>query len=251
MNADHAVLSPSATAPAPAPARVLPPRPAAGAGSPPRTARGGPVRLLLADDHPLIAAGVRAVVAEDPRLLLVGSAADRHGCERLTGLVDPEVVVLGLALPGALAADLVRRVRQRAPRAGVLVLTGHLGGAAAQAALRAGAAEVASKESQPSALLGAIHRVAAGSPAGVPGAVGTRGPRGRGVLDERLRRTGVTRREHDVIRQIAEGHTVAETASALVLSPHTVRSYLKSAMHKLQAHHRVDLLRKAERSGLL
>ena len=205
-----------------------------------------PSRVMVVDDHPVVRDGVALLLRGEPSLVVVGSAeSGRSALERAPGL-RPDLVLLDLRLPDMLAPEVVVGLRESVPDARVVVVTAHGNHHGVQAALDAGAHGALLKDAAAIDLVAALRRVLRGErvsdPRLVPSAAG------RGAA---LARSGLTRREYEVMRLAAQGRTNPEIAETTGLARNTVKTYLQSALHKLGARNRVEAIGKAAEAGLL
>jgi len=205
------------------------------------------IRVVVADDHAVVRAGVRAVLASEPDVSLVAEAGDGTGAVVAVLAHSPEVLLLDWTLPGDGRAVL-ERVRAEAPGTRVCVLSMHQDGATVREALGAGALGYVVKGAGIENLVTALRAVAAGrrflDPAAESGL--TSGPEPEDDDWERL-----TPRERLVLRRVAEGRTNREIATELSLSPKTVDTHRTNLMRKLGVHDAQALARFAVRRGLL
>lgn len=199
-------------------------------------------RVLLADDHAILRAGLALLVRAQPDLEVVAEAGD--GVEALEKIrkTRPDVVILDLTMPRMNGFDAVREIVHENPEARVLVLTMHDDPAYGRALLAAGALGYVTKKAADRELLTAIRAVREGrrfvdisqSEAMIP-------PR-----DAHL-----SRREREVLALVARGHTHQEIADRLTLSIKTVETYLARLTAKLGLFRRADLVRYALEMGIL
>ncbi|MEU8621883.1 response regulator transcription factor [Streptomyces sp. NPDC048623] len=206
-----------------------------------------PVRILVADDHPVVCDGVRLLLRHDPRITVVGSA--QTGAEAVRQAVElrPDVVLLDLRLPDMLAPEVIDRLRDEAPGVRVLLFTAYGDHAGVRTALDHGADGCLLKDAATTDLTAAIHKVAAGTPVMDPRLSAPDDT----DLHRHLQEAGITRREYDVLRLVAMGHTNPEIAEELHLARNTVKTYLQAAMHKLGARNRVEAIARAGEARLL
>jgi len=202
-------------------------------------------RVMVVDDHPVVRDGVALLLRAEPALVVVGSAeTGRAALERAPEL-RPDLVLLDLRLPDMLAPEVVAGLREVVPRARVVVFTAHGDHHGVQAALDAGAQGALLKDAAATDLVAALRRVLRGErvtdPRTVPG----------GSSRDALARSGLTRREYEVLRLAAQGRTNPEIAESTGLARNTVKTYLQSALHKLGARNRVEAIGKAGEAGLL
>lgn len=201
---------------------------------------------MVVDDHPVVRDGVALLLRPEPSLLVVGSAeSGRSALERAPGL-RPDLVLLDLRLPDMLAPEVVVGLRDSVPSARIVVFTAHGDHHGVQAALDAGAHGALLKDAAATDLVSALRRVLRGERVSDPRMV----PNGAG-RGAALARSGLTRREYEVLRLAAQGRTNPEIAETTGLARNTVKTYLQSALHKLGARNRVEAIGKAAEAGLL
>ncbi|TDB91500.1 response regulator transcription factor [Actinomadura sp. KC216] len=203
------------------------------------------IRVLVADDQPVVRMGFAAIIDEEPDLTVVGQAGD--GAEVLRTVADrrPDVVLMDIRMPGMDGLEATRRLAEAAPSARVLVLTTFRRDEYVFGALRAGASGFLLKDCEPQELLDAIRIVAGGEgmlapavtrqliDAFVAGEVGAR-PR----PDERLGL--LTDREIDVLQSVAQGLNNAEIAASLGIGTATVKTHVNAIFGKLGLRDRVQ-----------
>jgi two-component system, NarL family, nitrate/nitrite response regulator NarL len=202
-------------------------------------------RVLVVDEHPVVRDGVALLLRGDPALVVVGSAeSGRTALERAPQLL-PDLVLLDLRLPDMLAPEVVVGLRELVPAARVVVFTAHGDHHGVQAALDAGAHGALLKDAAAIDLVAALRRVLRGErvtdPRLLPGEAGRAAQA----------RSGLTRREYEVLRLAAQGRTNPEIAECTGLARNTVKTYLQAALHKLGARNRVEAIGKASEAGLL
>ncbi|MCD2190805.1 response regulator transcription factor [Actinomycetospora soli] len=194
------------------------------------------VRVLIVDDHPVVRDGVASQLARHSDIEVVGHAADATEATVACGRERPDVVLLDVRLPDALAADVVPRLRRVSPATRVLLFTAFPEHSAVAPSLSAGAVGLLVKDASGSELGAAIRDVAR---------TGTfRG-------DVPTADAPLTPREYDVLRLVASGHTNGEIGQELRLSPNTVKTYLHNVMRKLDARNRAQVITNARAHGLL
>jgi len=204
-----------------------------------------PIRVFLADDHAIVRDGLRAVLASEADLEVVGEEPD--GARALAAIerLLPDVAVLDLQMPTLSGIEVAQRLSGQA-RTLVIVLSMHKAASFVQAALRAGAAGYLVKEDAARELTAAIRAVVRGdtylSPRVAGGAVsGLR----RGGKEPRL-----TPRETEVLRLLSEGLTSKEIAARLGMAPKTVEGHRAAIMEKLDIHSVAGLVKYALRHHL-
>jgi len=212
-----------------------------------------PVSILLADDHQVVRQGLRALLEAEPDFRVVGEAADGLEATRLVELLHPDVAVVDLIMPGLNGLEVTRQITTRVPKTRVVVLSMHANEAYVLEALRNGAAAYVLKDSSAAELVGAVRAVVAGRHyLGAPlseRAVDTYRQRAKeATLD--IYET-LTTREREVLHLAAEGHTNAEIAARLGISPRTAETHRANLMHKLGLQTQTDLVRYALRRGII
>ena len=206
------------------------------------------VRVLLADDHPVFRQGLRALL-EREKFEVVGEASDGLEAIAAAERLQPQVVVIDLAMPALNGVDAVREIVKRVPRAKAVLLTMHTEEYHVLEALRAGAKACVSKSQAAEHLLQAIKDVCAGGVYLSPHVSGA-------VVQAYLAKTELpydplTPRERQVLQLIAEGKTTKETAAVLDVSVKTAETHRTNLMEKLDIHSTAGLVRYAIRRGLL
>jgi DNA-binding NarL/FixJ family response regulator len=205
-----------------------------------------PIRVLLADDHPLIRAGLRAGLAAEPDFALVGEAADGHDALRLCREHRPDVLLLDLQMPGPSAVETVTAVHECCPGVRVLMLTAHSEAVYVRGLVAAGVAGYVLKDEAAELLVDAIRSVARGgtwfSRPVVAKLVQPHVPRA-------TQEPSLTRRERQVLPLLAQGWDNARIASTLYLSEQTVRNYVSRLYAKLGVSSRAQAMAWAQRHG--
>lgn len=217
-----------------------------------------PLRVVLADDQAVVRDGLAMLLAAADDLEVVATAAD--GTRAVEVVLDhrPDVALVDLRMPGMDGAQVTTAVRRDAPEVRVLILTTYADDDAVLPALRAGAAGYLTKDTTGEALLSAIRTVAAGGSvldpavhrrlvdlAGAPA-----GPAPRPAVEPELPE-GLTAREVDVLRLVAQGLSNARTASRLVVSEATVKTHVNHLISKLGVDGRPALVAWAWRNGVV
>jgi DNA-binding NarL/FixJ family response regulator len=206
------------------------------------------VRVLLADDHPVFRQGLRALL-EREKFEVVGEASDGLEAIAAAERLQPQIVVIDLAMPALNGIDAVREIVKRVPRAKAVLLTMHTEEHHVLEALRAGAKACVSKTQAAEHLMQAIKDVCAGGVYLSPHVSGA-------VVQAYLAKTELpydplTPRERQVLQLIAEGKTTKETAAVLEVSVKTAETHRTNLMEKLDIHSTAGLVRYAIRRGLL
>jgi len=209
-----------------------------------------PIRVLIADDHAIIRKGIRALLATEPDIEVVGEAKDGweavHEAERL----QPDVTLMDLVMPRMDGIEAIQRITAHQPDACILVLTSFAADDQVFPAIKAGALGYLLKDSSPEELVSAIHQVYRGESSLHPTIA-------RKVLQELSRppeRSStaelLTEREVEVLRLVARGFSNQEIAGELVISEATVRTHVSNVLSKLHLASRTQAALYALREGL-
>ncbi|MDH3286896.1 MAG: response regulator transcription factor [Betaproteobacteria bacterium] len=208
------------------------------------------IRVLLADDHTIVRAGLKELLSETGDIAVSGEA--NNGAEALARIRegDYDIAVLDMSMPGRSGIELIRQVKQEKPRLPILVLSMHSEEQYAVRALKAGASGYLTKESAADQLVAAIRRIAAG------GAFVTPETAQRLALDVNNAATAaphtlLSDREFQVLRLIAGGTSVSEIARQLSLSVKTISTHKTRIMRKMQLANQAELIRYAIEHKLL
>jgi NarL family two-component system response regulator LiaR len=202
------------------------------------------IRVLLADDHVVIRAGTRRILEDEPDLLVVGEAGDGQEAIALAAATQPHVVLLDISMPTMDGIAASTELRRQVPHARLLVLTAYAHRAFVRHLNRLGASGYLLKSTAPADLIAAIRRVHAGEYVFDPTLMDQMEPN-EAVTGE------PTRREVQVLRELARGSTYREIAESLNLSPHTVEFHLRNLYGKLGAASASEALVSAQRRGWL
>lgn len=207
------------------------------------------IRLLIADDHPLVRAGFRQLVADDQGVEVVAEAVDGHEVLDRLQQTPADVVVLDINMPGPRFLDLIRRVRQGFPQVRVLVVSVQPEGELAVRALRAGAAGYVTKTQSPTELLAAVKKVHAGGKY-VSAALGERLAFELEVDAGVRRKNTLSDREHEVLVLLGGGKSNKQIAAACGVSPKTISTYRSRILRKLSLQTNADIVRYVMEQGL-
>jgi two-component system, NarL family, invasion response regulator UvrY len=206
------------------------------------------IRVMLVDDHALVRMGFRMLLA-DAAVEVVAEAANGEEACQAYPRVKPDVVVMDISMPGMGGLEAVRRLLAQDADARILALSAHEDTAHPQRVLRAGALGYLTKRSAPEALIAAVTAVAAREPyvdAHTAKALAMAQMKGDANPAERL-----SEREFSVFIQLARGHSVAQIAEHLKLSPSTVGTHLYHVKQKLGAGNQSELTLVALQWGLI
>jgi len=202
-----------------------------------------PIRVFSVDDHPLLREGIAALVNNQPDMVLVGEAAT--GGEAIQQFKEhvPDVTLLDLRLPDMSGIDVLIAIRSEFPEARLVMLTTFEGDVEVQRALQAGARGYLLKNMPPSELLDVIRQVHAGKKR-IPPEIASQ-------LLEHMSDEGLTEREVEVLREVADGNRNREIAERLFISEETVKVHIKHIMEKLGAADRTQAVAIGVRRGII
>jgi DNA-binding NarL/FixJ family response regulator len=207
------------------------------------------IRVLLADDHPLVRAGIRSTLMAEQDLALVGEAATGDEARRLCAELCPDVLLLDLSMPGPPPAETVAYLREHCPQAKVVALTAYDDDVYIHSLIEAGAMGYVLKDEAAAAVVRAIRAVHQGDTWF-----------SRPVIEKlaqletakaaRNESLGLTERERRILRLIALGQDNASIAAELSLAEQTVRNYVSHLYAKLDVSSRTEAALWARRHGL-
>jgi DNA-binding NarL/FixJ family response regulator len=205
-----------------------------------------PHTVVVADDHPIVIAGMRLLLGGSRFFQLVGEA--RTGAEAILRCEQyrPDVLLLDLRLPDLPAATICTRVKDRCPQTAIVILTAHPEEIALRGCVKAGASGCLFKDVSEQNLLSALMQVVHGRTVVDPRVAGAMMRR-----SERGSNGALTEREGEVLELLARGLTTAEIGEHMGLSPNTVKSHIRSLFARLEAHNRVQALAVARERGLV
>jgi DNA-binding NarL/FixJ family response regulator len=211
------------------------------------------VRVLVADDHPVVLAGIKALLSADPAIEIIGEALDGQSALRTSIEHKPDVLLLDLSMPGLSGMDVVRQLLAACPECKVLVLTVHEDRSYVRKLLEFGAVGYVLKRSAPEDLLRAVHAVAKGGIYLDPAIAGQAidNTANRQLDDQQGRGVDLSDREIEVLRLTALGHSNKAIAAVLQVGVKSVETYKARAMDKLGFHSRVELVGYALGKGWL
>lgn len=210
------------------------------------------IRVVVADDHHVVRAGLVRLLDAADGIRVVGEAADGAGAVERVLEADPDVAVLDIVMPGIDGIEAARRIRASHPRTEIVILTAHRGEAYRRQAFRAGARGFLVKDCSPEALVEAIRHAAHGD-------FYLAGTEGQDVVPDYvrpvIRRQGpgglVTPRERQVACLLADGYSTKEAAAVLAISVKTAETHRASIMRKLGARNVADIVKYCIRSHLI
>ncbi len=208
------------------------------------------IRVLLADDHAIVRAGLKEILADTGDIEVAGEAANGQEVLARVSAQDFDVAVLDLSMPGRNGIELIKLVKAEKPKLRILVLSMHSEEQYAVRALKAGASGYLSKESAADELVAAIRRIAAGG-AYVTPETAERLALGAAPRAEAAAHTLLSDREFQVFRMIARGASVSAIARELSLSVKTISTHKTRIMEKMGLANQAELIRYAIEHHLL
>jgi two-component system, NarL family, response regulator NreC len=204
------------------------------------------IRIVLADDHAVVRAGLRMLLDSEPDLEVMAEAGNTKDAARYVSGHKPDVLVLDLNMPGESGLDLIPRIRADAPDTQIVVLTMQRDPAFARQALSSGALGYVLKDAADNELVHAIRLAAAGQMYLNP-QLGAR----LAATPDHARPGDLSERELEILRLIALGHTNPEIAGQLFLSIRTIEAHRSHIHQKLNLSSRAELVRFALDHGLI
>lgn len=218
--------------------------------NPPRKPVTSPIRVVLADDHTLVRAGIRSLLAGMPEVEVVGEAADGEAAVQLALDLHPDVVLMDIAMKGMNGLQAAARLREASPTTRIIILSMHATEDYLQQALRAGAVGYMLKDAATLELQLALAAVARGDTYLSP-AVSAQIVEGFLQHDTSTKEVMLTPRQSEILRLIAMGKSTKEIAFQLDLSGKTVDTHRAQLMERLGIHDVAGLVRYAIRTGLV
>lgn len=210
------------------------------------------VRILLADDHKIIAEGLRNLLEKNPAFTVVGHASEGLAAVRLAASLSPDLVIMDISMPGLNGFEATRRILDADPRVKVIALSMHKDGHYIAAALKSGAVGYVLKESAFEELAAAIQSVMKGQSYLSASIADT-------VIKDYIRHlekqgsgafSVLNPREREVLQSLSEGLSTKEIAARLKVSIKTVETYRAQIMNKLNIHSVAELTKYAIREGI-
>ena len=208
------------------------------------------IRVLIADDHPLIREGLRGLLAAEPGLELVGEAADGSEAVEKTALLRPDVILLDLLMPVKSGIEAIIEIKENDPEARILVLTSFADDEQVFPALRSGALGYLLKDSSPQDLLRAIRSVYRGESSLHPTIARRLVLQFSQPAVDSSPENPLTQREVEVLKLVAQGLSNQNIADELVVSERTVGKHVGNILEKLHLANRTQAALYALREGL-
>ncbi len=211
-------------------------------------------RILIADDHGIVRRGLRLQLEQDERFQVVGEAADGREAVRMAEELQPDVVIMDIAMPNLNGIDATTQLVKRNPQIGVIMLSMHSDESYLTRTLAAGAKGYLLKDTADVDLLRAVQVVAQGKPFFSPTIANTlledymRQLQQRGLQDSYEL---LTDREKEILQLLAEGKSNKDVAAILNLSPYTVETHRTHIMQKLNLHSSAEIVLYAVRKKII
>lgn len=213
-------------------------------------AKSGAIRVLIVDDHAIVREGLKRILADAPEFRVAGEAASGTEAIKLVHENRWDVMLLDISLPGANGLEVLRAVKEHAPKLPVLVLTMYPEDQYALRMLKAGAAGYLTKEGAPAQLVNAIRKVASGGKY-ISSAVAEKLAWELERKRQPATHEDLSNREFEILRFIASGKTVSQIAQDLQLSVKTVSTYRMRLLTKLNMKSNAELTHYAIKGGLV
>lgn len=214
----------------------------------------GKIRVFIADDHLILREGIRSLLEKVPDIEMIGEADDGNEAVTKVERLMPDVVLMDITMPELNGLEATRQIKEKHPQTKVLILTMHETDQYLSAMLEAGASGYVVKTTTSSELISAIRAVYQGDVHLYPSIA-------RMLVEDYLQKVkmgeekesynGLTPREREILRYIAEGKQNKEIAALLGISVRTVQSHRTNLMDKLGAHDRTELVKYAIRKGIV
>lgn len=211
-------------------------------------------RVLLADDHSVVRQGLRVWLERSKSIEVVGEAADGREAVRLAEELQPEIVIMDVAMPLLNGIEATAQITRRSPQTRIIILSVHADESYILRALNAGAKGYLLKEATEEDLLPAVRTVQAGKPYFSPSIA-------KILLEDYVRMLQqnqlqdsydlLSQREKEVLQLLAEGKSNKEVAQILNLSPHTIDSHRTNLMQKLGLHNTAEIVLYAVRKSII
>ena len=211
------------------------------------------IRILLADDHGILRAGLRSLLNAESDLTVIGEAENGRQALYMTREMEPDLILMDISMPEMGGIDALKQINETLPSVKVLMLTVHEDEGLLKKAIQAGASGYVVKRAVESELITAIRTIMQGDIYIHPSMTKilirdlVEAPKARKQSSDNT----LTQREIDVLRLIARGYTNKQIAQKLIISARTVEGHRANIMNKLDLHSRVELVEYAENHNLL
>jgi len=210
-----------------------------------------PIEVLLVDDHTMVRKGMNALLSEYEDIRIVGEASNGSEAIEAAGRLNPDVILMDLAMPVMDGIEATRRIIANQPGQRILVLTSYSGDDQLLPAIKAGAMGYLVKDAQPEELVTSIRSLRAGQPSFNPKTAWKFLREMSGAQSPRKSSVELSEREMDVLRLLAQGRTDQEIGKQLVLTEVTIRTHISRILSKLGLTNRVQAALYCVRTGLV
>lgn len=208
------------------------------------------LRILIADDHPIVRQGLKQILSEEPDMEVSGEAQNSQEVLELVRKQDWDILVLDITMPGRGGIDVLKEVKQQRPKLPILILSMHPEDQYAVRALKTGAAGYMTKEVVQEELIKAIRKILRGGKYISPNLAEKLALRLAPETEKPLHET-LSDREYQVMIMIASGKTVSEIADELALSVKTIGTYRARILEKMKMKTNAELTHYAIKNGLV
>lgn len=206
------------------------------------------IRVLLADDHPVVRKGIRDLLEQSSTIIVVGEASNGYDVLTLVDEVAPDILLLDMEMPGLSGVEVARQLRSKRAPVRILALSAYDDPQYIRSLLESGAAGYLTKEEAPEAIVEAVQGVWRGEEGWLSRRVAARMTVWTREEPDQM---GLTNREMEVLKQVVEGKTNQEIGIILGISDKTVEKHLESVFSKLSVSSRVEAAVLAVREGLV
>ncbi len=210
------------------------------------------IKVLIADDHAIVRAGLRALLNSEPSMELVGEATGGYEAIELAGKSNADILVLDISMPDLDGISVTKKIKSQFPGLRILILTVHEDEALLRETIKVGASGYVLKRAAETELISAIHAIIGGALYVDPSMV-------RILLSNEIKPTAtlpepvepLTHREKEILKLIVQGYTNRQVGEELNISMRTVEGHRANLAAKLGLHSRVELVRYAREHGLI
>ena len=208
------------------------------------------IKILIADDHPVVRKGLKEIIEEIPDMAVHGEASNGQETLEKVGKSDFDIVVLDISMPGISGLDILKQLKSEKPELSILVLSMYPEEQYAVRVLRAGASGYLTKESAPEELIAAIRKASKGGKY-ISSSLAEKLAFDLETDAERPLHETLSDREYQVMRMIASGKTGKEIAEELFLSVKTISTYRTRILEKMEMKSNAELIHYALKHGLV
>ncbi len=211
------------------------------------------IKILLADDHAIVRAGIRSIVERRKGIEVIGEASSGEEVLKMMFKIRPDIYILDVSMPGLNGIDTTERIMKEDEKAKVIILSMHDDRTFVEKAFKNGAKGYILKENAPEEIIKAIREVYDGNFYLSPkiSSYLVNGFLFNNLSEDKKNDVLLTTREREVLQMVAEGKTSKEIATYTSISVHTVNVHRKNIMRKLGLHKQADLVRYAIKEGLV